>query len=351
MVVNTMGPCDIYAAASPATPCVAAYSTVRVLRSAYTGPLYQVRKGGPDPNTGSGGTTQDIGIVAGGFADAAAQDAFCGTSVCTVSKLYDQSGRNNHLTVAKAGCYGCDTNPPDTACTNDYESDAKRRPTVVGGRNVYALYMDAHEGYRNSTVPYPQNAAPGAGMPTGQQEQGIYMVAEGSGKRAGAGCCCCWNFGNASTNSCYGPSGQMNALFLGTGYWGRGSGSGPWFMGDFEAGVWSGGTGASNTTNNNLPSMTMNYALGILKSRPNNYAIRVANAQTGSLTTAYDGATPTAFPSGQWSMDGGIILGIGGDNSNHSTGTFLEGAITAGRPTDATDAAVLQNVQATRYGQ
>ena len=69
---NPMGPCDIYAAASPATPCVAAYSTVRVLRSGHTGPLYQVRKGGPDPNTGSGGTTQDIGIAAGGFADAAA---------------------------------------------------------------------------------------------------------------------------------------------------------------------------------------------------------------------------------------------------------------------------------------
>ena len=125
------------------------------------------------------------------------------------------------------------------------------------------------------------------------------MVAEGSAKRAGAGCCCCWNFGNASTNNCYGPSGQMNALFLGDGYWGSGAGDGPWFMGDFEAGVWAGGTGASNAVNNNSPSMTMNYAFGILKTRPNNYAIRVANAKTGSLTTAYDGGTPTAFPNGR----------------------------------------------------
>ena len=31
------GPCDIYKEAG--TPCVAAYSTVRVLNSAYTGPL------------------------------------------------------------------------------------------------------------------------------------------------------------------------------------------------------------------------------------------------------------------------------------------------------------------------
>ena len=39
-----MGPCDLYATAN--VPCVAAYSTVRVLLSTYKGPLYQVRKGG-----------------------------------------------------------------------------------------------------------------------------------------------------------------------------------------------------------------------------------------------------------------------------------------------------------------
>ena len=50
-------------------------------------------------------------------------------------------------------------------------------------------------------------------------------------------------------------------------------------------------------------------------------------------------------------MKGGIILGIGEDNSNWSQGTFFEGAITTGRPSDATDAAVLANVQAARYGQ
>ena len=48
-------------------------------------------------------------------------------------------------------------------------------------------------------------------------------------------------------------------------------------------------------------------------------------------------------------MKGGIILGIGGDNSNSSDGTFFEGAITAGWPTDEADAAVLKNVQAAGY--
>jgi hypothetical protein len=125
-------PCDIYADAE--VPCVAAYSTVRTLLSTYTGPLYQLRKGGPDPNTGSGGTTMDIGLTANGFADVTAHEAFCsGNEPCTFSVLYDQSGRGNDLTVGKAGCY------EGTAAEDDYESDAKRRPLTVGGNEVYAL--------------------------------------------------------------------------------------------------------------------------------------------------------------------------------------------------------------------
>jgi hypothetical protein len=50
-------------------------------------------------------------------------------------------------------------------------------------------------------------------------------------------------------------------------------------------------------------------------------------------------------------MQGAVVLGIGGDNSNTSYGTFFEGAITAGRPSDATDLAVLQNAQAAGYGK
>jgi hypothetical protein len=298
---------------------------VRVLSSTYTGPLYQVRKGSSAMNTGTGGETQDIGMLGNGFADAASQDAFCAGSTCTVSKLYDHSGKGNDLNVAPAGCY------EGTASEPDYESSATRRPVTVGGSDLYALYMNAHEGYRNNN---------GTDVPTGSEEQGLYMVADGTHY----GSACCWDFGNASTNNC--NQGTMNALFFGTGYWGRGQGNGPWFMADLEGGVWAGGTGASNATNNNLPSMTMEFAFGILKTGAQNYAIRVGDAQSGSLTTAYDGGTPKNL-----SHPGGIILGIGGDNSNSSFGTFFEGVMTAGRPSDETDDAVFQNVQAAGYGQ
>jgi len=177
-------------------------------------------------------------------------------------------------------------------------------------------------------------------VPVGNVGQGIYEVADGT--RIGAACC--FDFGNASTNNCNG--GTMTALFFGTGYWGKGAGSGPWFLGDFEGGVWAGGTGASTVTNSSNPSMAVPFAFGILKSGPGNYAIRAANATSGAITTAYDGAQPKTL-----NNQGGIILGIGGDNSNSSLGTFFEGVITNGRPADATDALVLANIQAAGYGK
>src|SRR5512145_2140868 len=88
------GPCDIYAAAG--CPCVAAHSTTRALYASYNGPLYQVKRQ-------SDGKTLDIGVVqpsagdAGGYADAAAQDAFCANTVCWITQIYDQSGKGNHL--------------------------------------------------------------------------------------------------------------------------------------------------------------------------------------------------------------------------------------------------------------
>ena len=47
---------------------------------------------------------------------------------------------------------------------------------------------------------------------------------------------------------------------------------------------------------------------------------------------------------------GGIILGIGGDNSDSGVGSFFEGAVTAGYSTDAADAAVQASIVAAGYG-
>ena len=68
------GPCDIFSGGG--TPCVAAHSLVRALFGVFDGALYQVKRA-------SDNATQDIGVLsAGGFANAAAQDAFCAGTVC-----------------------------------------------------------------------------------------------------------------------------------------------------------------------------------------------------------------------------------------------------------------------------
>src|SRR5674476_1167655 len=98
--LRPQGPCDVYAAAG--TPCTAAHSSTRALSASYNGPLYQVLRQ-------SDSKTLDIGVVqpsangGGGYADAAAQDSFCANTYCWTTKLYDQSGKGNHLVQAPRG--------------------------------------------------------------------------------------------------------------------------------------------------------------------------------------------------------------------------------------------------------
>ena len=324
------GPCDIYAGAS--TPCGAAYSMVRALSSKYAGFLYQVRNMSSSTNTGTGGMTQDIGMTADGYADSAAQDKFCMGSTCTVSKIYDQSGNGNDLVRGSAGPTGNGTRSGE----NDYESTATKLSITAGGHKVYALYMAQYEGYRTALN------VTGKGLATGNKDQGIYELVDGTH----FGTACCWDFGSVSPD----PNKYvtMNTVFFGKGFWGSGAGSAPWFMGDFEGGVWAGGTSATPGNNTMNPSMSgVDFALGILHTPVGKYALRMANLATATdLTTAYDGAIVSGKT---WGNAGGITLGVGGDNSNNSWGTFFEGAVTNGSPTNATDLAVMKNIQAVGY--
>src|SRR5689334_3288922 len=174
---NAMGPCDIYEAAS--TPCVGAYSTIRRIRAAYTGPLFQVRSGSNAMNTGTGGMTHDIAQDADGFALMSAINAVCMSTTCTVSLLYDQSGKGNNLTVAKKGL----TNGGQWAGMDDFETVVNSKGQLnVGGRSVWSLYMAERQGYRQTKE--------GNGVPLGKAPQGLYMLADGTH----AGTACCWDF-------------------------------------------------------------------------------------------------------------------------------------------------------------
>src|ERR1700749_1649626 len=99
------GPCDVYAATGD--PCVAAHSTTRALYASYNGPLYQVMRQ-------SDGKSLDITVVQpsdspvqdpGGYANAAAQDAFCANTYCWITRIYDQSPKHNDLIQAPRGAF------------------------------------------------------------------------------------------------------------------------------------------------------------------------------------------------------------------------------------------------------
>lgn len=138
----------------------------------------------------------------------------------------------------------------------------------------------------------------------------------------------------------------MEAIYFGDStYWGSGTGSGPWLMADLENGLFTG----RNPKNNPAPSISYRFFTSILKGGPNLWALRGGNAASGSLSTYFSGARPTPSGYNPMSKEGAIILGIGGDNSVSAQGTFYEGVVTSGYPSDATENAVQANIVAAGY--
>ncbi|HVT99100.1 MAG TPA: arabinofuranosidase catalytic domain-containing protein, partial [Acidobacteriaceae bacterium] len=142
-------------------------------------------------------------------------------------------------------------------------------------------------------------------------------------------------------------NGHMDAINFSTECWfSPCSGSGPWVQADLENGLFAGGNG-SNTNNHGNSSA---FVTALLKNNgQNRYAIKGGNAQSGSLTTWYNGAEPNRGGYAPMHQEGAIVLGTGGDNSDGSVGSFFEGVMTAGYPTDAADNAVQANIVSVGY--
>ncbi|WMF04498.1 arabinofuranosidase catalytic domain-containing protein [Micromonospora robiginosa] len=315
------GPCDIYAAGG--TPCVAAHSTTRALFGAYTGRLYQVRRA-------SDNTTRDINALsAGGPADSAVQDSFCANTSCLITVIYDQTTRGNHLTQAPPGGF---SGPAPGGYDN--LADAKAAPTTVLGHRAYGVFVAPGTGYRDNTT---------NGIAKGDQPEGMYAIFDGTHYNGG----CCFDYGNAETNSRDNGNGTMEAIYFGNiKVWGYGTGNGPWIMADLENGLFS---GVNPGYNANDPSISHRYLTAIVKGEPNHWAIRGGNAQSGGLSTFYDGKRPNVAGYNPMKKEGAIILGIGGDNSHGAAGTFYEGVMTSGYPSNATEDAVQANITAAGY--
>jgi hypothetical protein len=302
------GPCDIFSAAS--TPCVAAFSTTRALYGSYTGALYQVTRQ-------SDNTTTNIGVLSDGYANAAAQDTFCANTVCTITEIYDQSSNHNNLTVAPPGGAASGAGPGGY----DLPAFATALPMTAGGHKVYGVYFRSGMGYRNDST---------TGIAVNGQPEGVYMVSSGIHLNGG----CCFDFGNAETNNDDNGAGHMDAInIICAGY-----PCSPVAGLDMENGIYGNLAVASG-----IPFVT---AMGSNDGQ-HYYAIYQGNAQSGTLTTTGS----TALPSGYAPMlqEGAIILGIGGDNSDTTVGSFFEGVMTAGAPSSITMNSIQANIVSVGY--
>ncbi|KHN93674.1 Alpha-N-arabinofuranosidase Precursor [Metarhizium album ARSEF 1941] len=307
------GPCDIYG--SHGTPCIAAHSTTRALYAKYSERLYQVRRGSDQA------TTDILPISAGGVADSAHQDSFCALTTCLITVIYDQSGRGNHLTQAPAG--GAARGPEPGGF--DSLSSAVGAPVKLGGKKAYGVFISPSDGYRN-------NAA--VGTASGDEPQGIYAVLDGTHYNAG----CCFDYGNAERDNNDSGDGKMETIYFGDGGY-KGSGSGPWIQADLENGLIPGPAEARNDGN---PTISARFVTAMVKGKPKYFAIRGGDASSGALSTIYSGARPKKYET--MYKQGAILLGIGGDNSNSGQGTFYEGAMTSGYPSDEAEAEVQADI-------
>ena len=330
-------PCDRYA--DDGGPCVAAHSTVRLLRSAYTGPLYQVRREGPTID----GTTKDIGVVSGGFADVVAQAKFCGTRICTTSIIYDQSGNGNDLTKASA---------------DNGEANAKAGQITISGHNLHGERNDPSVSYRNNNA---------KGVATGDNPETIYMVASGRYYNGDKGECC-FEYGNVYPTRGWEPAGTQEAIYFGkyasTTCGNRGDDSGgPWVMADLGGaqgcGLWAGDTAVAHKD----PSVTYKYLTAIVKGGSANTSnlnrgrlvVKIGNAQSDRLTLVYDGPRETDS-SEDWrvmrkgmvkdnsTVQVGITLGADGAGNSRGAGIFYEGVMTAQCSSDSADDDVQANI-------
>jgi hypothetical protein len=248
-------------------------------------------------------------------------------------RVYDQSGRGNFL----------EAQTPESTVggrMGQTAANAAAESLNVSGNKVYSLYTRPSQAYwRNGSS---------TGMPLGAAPQGVYMVTSGTHFNSG----CCYNYGNSQISRDYEGGPTMDSVnFSSCTIWGTGAGPGPWVMADMEDGILSG----ANTGNNpNSPTMPYPYVTALEKNNgTTEFAIRGANATSGTLTVVYKGP----LPGGKNPMrtQGAIVLGSGGDSSysnNHaSEGTFYEGAIVSGYPSDATDDAIQANIVSAGYGR
>jgi len=316
------GTCDIYK--SGGTPCVAAHAMTRALYDAYNGPLYRVKRH-------SDGAARDIPLTkAGGVADTAVQDAFCKGVVCEVVRIYDQSPMENHLGIEHGAP---NLLPPRNVQDYGVNFTDPRSKAALGSNPVYAAFFAGDPDFGHPPPPFKGQGysnRTARGTAKGDEPESMYAVFSGAEVFQGG---CCFDYGNAEDRNASGQAGPMfngamEAIYFQFGKIGA----------DLEHGIY--GQQKINNTD---------FVVGFVKGNSgNHYSVRAGDAQKpGSMQTAYDGPRPNGYE--VMKKQGGIVLGIGGDNSPWAAGVFYEGVMTTGYASAKTEEDVLADINKAGY--
>ena len=269
---------------------MAAHSTTRALYGAYNGPLYQVRRS-------SDNTTRDIGVLSAG---GVRQRRRAGL----VLRQHDLP-HHDHLRPVRPRTTASPRRPPAASpgpAPGGYDNlaDATAAPITIGGHKAYGVYVAPGTGYRNNNT---------NGIATGDQPEGMYAVFDGTHYNGG----CCFDYGNAETNSRDDGNGTMEAIYFGNNkVWGYGAGNGPWIMADLENGLFSGvNPRLQHHRPDHQPPLRDRHRQG--RAEPLGHPGRQR-----AVRRPVDLLQRTRAPTSGYNpmkKEGAIILGIGGDNS------------------------------------
>ena len=205
------------------------------------------------------------------------------------------------------------------------------------------------KGYSNRTA---------QGTAVGADEQTVYALFDGRHYSTG----CCFEYGNAEKERPPGPNrskmgvGEMEAVYFGCNDLSplpNGSlpecATGPYVYSDLEK---------MHHMMTELPPKYMPadkpvaFLAAVVKGKPGRLSVLAGDVQSnasngGGFKTVYDGPYPTDYRPSR--KEGGIVLGVGGDNSPWGSGTWFEGVMTRGYSSTAADAEVFANVVAAGY--
>jgi len=248
---------------------------------------------------------------------------------------------------------------------NSFPNNCHFKPfwTAADVNNATTVTLkNAYDGTASSSTDAWNHAT--RGMPTGDESEAEYMVI--NAKRFSQ--YCCFGYGNAELSGWDEGNATMEVVHYGncTQFGQSGGGSGPWVGADLENGMFEGWENGTGKVPSNTSVTGMDYVVAMVKgptasSCPSGmtstgcFGLKAGNAQSGKLAWKYNantsgyGQRPPGYSPQK--KQGAIILATGGDGSNGGTGTWFEGVVVKGLPSDATDDLVQANIVAAGYGR